>query len=85
MILTVEHFFQKMSRARAKGKAFERRVERMLKQMGKSRIRRNVVLKDGKGNSSEIDGTSISFCSLSSPAIRDFDLQSCTDDSSRHM
>ena len=58
----------------------------MLKQMGKSRIRRNVVLKDGKGNSSEIDGTSISFLLLFvSRAIRDFDLQSCTDDSSRRM
>ena len=58
----------------------------MLKQMGKSRIRRNVVLKDGKGNSSEIDGTSSLFCySFVARTIRDFDLQSCTDDSSRHM
>ena len=48
-------------RNRAKGKAFERRVEKMLRYMGKKRIRRNVVLKDGWGNVSEIDGRFL-FC-----------------------
>ncbi len=59
----------------------------MLKYMGKSRIRRNVVLKDGKGNASEIDGTSFcySWSRARNEAKRYFDLQSCTDDSSRHM
>ena len=45
-----------MSRARAKGLAFERRVVRMLRNMGKTRIKTNVIMKDRTGNISEIDG-----------------------------